>query len=331
MGRTLHYTATTANGKAFTEHEINAMYETSIYYNSGEFKNVWTCENFFLDYYSYYPNWDYFPENERNTAWDKVIKMYEDLRREHFPHSNAVKIMLRKKVILLHGGLDGVKRNEARGFTKTQGNEYNSMLVYLALCAISKKAPNLIIHLSDEGDYLLCPLYIRQGKVMPDFERLEENIDRWSKSLLMPKIQEDIKDILEGMPEEAIQEVGLNTSYSDCALKYFREAIQKVKTIFFILIEQGLSGNELYVFNLRHRKPKDWFEPLLFSRAVDPNDFRKDNKEGFTYIMSGFYGEYWNRNGNKDAEAESYRMLSNITKLLPKDCELEILPKIRKA
>lgn len=329
MGRTLHFTAKTVNGKPFTEKEINAMYETSMYYNSGEFKDVWTCENFFLDYYSYYPNWNKLHLSDREKGWDTINAMYDRLRSEGKTHTQACKEMLARKMICLHGGLDGVKANQTSSFTKTQGNEYNSMLVYLALCAISQKAPNLIITLHDEGDYLLCNLIIRQGKVMPDFADLQDDVNRWSKYLLMSRMKTDFEDMLKDIPKVAIRDMGLDGSYSNSAMQYLKEAIQTIKTIFLILTEQGLSGQDLRTFNLRHRDPKDWFPPLLFARRVNPDDFKKGNEENYTHIMSGFYGEYWGRNGDKDAEAESYRMTASIMKLLPKDCKMEILPKLR--
>lgn len=325
MGRTLHFRVTTLNKKPFSNKEIDTMYQVSQYYNSGEFENAWTCENFFIDFYAFYPNWNRVPDRERNTAWDKINQLYDDLERQGKSHKDIVSELVKKRIVCLSND----DKYKFSGFVKTQGNEYNSMLVYLALITISKKCPNLEIKLSDEGDYLLCPLFIRSGKVLPDFARLEQSIQFWSHSIAMAKLSEGLKDVLQDIPEIVISDYHLKGEYGSNSMEYLINEIQTLKTVFFVLTEQGLSGKDLYTYNLQNRDPKDWFEPFLFSRAVNPEHFKTDKEPDFTHIMSGFYGEYWGRNGNKDSELESYKITAQIQKLLPKDCKLEILPKIK--
>lgn len=79
-----------------------------------------------------------------------------------------------------------------------------------------------------------------------------------------------------------------------------------------------------YLYNLRQM----YFDDVaIFHRKVDPKDFN-DVKVNAGTLMAGFYGEYYNLNGKVDPEAESYRMIANVQKVLPKGTRIEVLPKI---
>jgi len=65
----------------------------------------------------------------------------------------------------------------------------------------------------------------------------------------------------------------------------------------------------------------------FFCRPVKSADFAEHPEYGVAQIMAGFDGEYYSLS-DKDAEAESYRMIAQLQKILPKDCEIVIAPKI---
>lgn len=69
---------------------------------------------------------------------------------------------------------------EIRGFTKVGGNEWNALLVYAALLEISIKTPAMI-KLSDEGEFLLSDVLIKNGKVRPDRGSIEAQLAYWEK------------------------------------------------------------------------------------------------------------------------------------------------------
>ena len=154
MGRTLHYSIEKPNGKKFTDKEALDMLEISKKYDR---LPVWSCEHFFLDVYSYYPYWkskDWNAKGEgKAESWKQINGRYDELEKQGYNHIAIVKQLIAEKLIALSSN----DLSKTRGFTKTQGNEFNSLLVYIALIEISKAIPKAKLHLYDEGEFLFCP------------------------------------------------------------------------------------------------------------------------------------------------------------------------------
>ena len=165
MGRTLHYRV--VNPDKLNDGHLNAMLAVSDKYNTGPFANVWTCENFFFDPLSC------FPDRSRGHDWKSLENRSEELAR-----SGLSRLAVRRRLIA-----EGVGKrfsSELQGFTKVGGNEWNAALVYAALLEISRLTP-AVIKLSDEGEFLLCNLLIKKGKARPDGAEMAERIAYWEK------------------------------------------------------------------------------------------------------------------------------------------------------
>jgi len=139
MGRVLNYSIDKDSGN-FTRKELDTMFEISKRYNSDEMladineayktnlKELWTCENFWLGIGSYYPNWDKFKGGSTN-GWNEVNKRIDELKKT-MPEIDAIFQAKKEGIILFY---DEKYKNHFDGFTKVQGNEFNSLLVFKAL------------------------------------------------------------------------------------------------------------------------------------------------------------------------------------------------------
>ena len=182
MGRTLHFGIN--NSQDMTDEDKDILVEVSDKYNSGELEKVWTCESFYFDPYNYYPNWTYFnalstcvPETDGvGYAWEFVCLRLDALMRAGFSRNRAVKELIKRQIINQHD-----ENGELRGFCKTGSNEYNSMLVFLALVEISVRIPRAEICLSDEGEFLLGDLIIQDGKVKFNEKSMKKDWDYWKE------------------------------------------------------------------------------------------------------------------------------------------------------
>jgi len=173
MGRTLHYSIRRNNGRDFTVKQRKILLEIAEKYNSGKFKNAWTCENYYFTAENYYPNWKRY--GGKVDSWDEVNAEYGKLEAKGMDHFDIIERLYATGYVRYHR--DNLKK--IHGFTKTQGNEYNSLLVYTALIEVSKRLPDTIVHLSDEGEFLICPVYIANGLVKPDIDDLKKDIKRF--------------------------------------------------------------------------------------------------------------------------------------------------------
>ena len=189
MGRTLGFTV--INGKDMTDAEKEIMLAVSNKYNSGEFENVWTCENFYLNPWDFYPNWQTFDRLKTvidvKEPWDFIEQKREECRAGGKSVRETYEWLHKAGLILFHNDKD---EDTFGGFCKTGSNEYNSMLVFVALLEISvlTKAE---IYLSDEGDFLLGEIIIKDGKVKFDKKAIKENWAYWKKSGYLDKESED--------------------------------------------------------------------------------------------------------------------------------------------
>ena len=178
MGRCLNFSV--KNGKDITEEEKEYMFQVSEKYNNGEFEDVWTCEHFYLDPYQYYPNWQYFDVLKtcmNIQSWDFINEIYGQFRAKGMTHGETCLALKTKGLILFH---DKVEEGEIRGFCKVGSNEFNAMLIFIALVEISKHT-EAIIELSDEGKFLLGAVIIKDGMCKWDVEDMKEHWAHWEK------------------------------------------------------------------------------------------------------------------------------------------------------
>lgn len=165
MGRTLHYEVLNEVGLE----DKRTMLKISEHYNSGKFKDVWTCENFYLDPWHFYPNWDI-----KDNSWEKVNSRLKILEGLGIPYHEAIIKMHDEGYVNFHSP------GKIYGFTKVGGNEYNALLVYLALIDISRLT-NAIISLRDEGEFLLVPVILEKGQAKIDIQDVKESWEYWRK------------------------------------------------------------------------------------------------------------------------------------------------------
>lgn len=104
--------------------------------------------------------------------------------------------------------------------------------------------------------------------------------------------------------------------FDDNYKKYKDEFIAEAKALYEIQEKFSVFGN------------KEWNDISNFVRPINEKDFEEFPEYGAAQILAGFGGEYWNLT-KEDPEAESYRMIAQIQKMFPKDCELQVAPKIK--
>lgn len=171
MGRTLHWSL--KNSEALSKEDAKTFTNVSEKYNSGKFKGIWTCENFWCqirepEFVDAKVMRD-FPEHTGNM-WSHL---YNVVAKDYATHVEKEEF-LEKEGYITRGGHFG------SWFCKTGGNELNSMLVLYALVELSLLTPAEFA-LSDEGDFLRCPVFIKDGKVSIDKETMFNSIEYWKK------------------------------------------------------------------------------------------------------------------------------------------------------
>ena len=194
-----------------------------------------------------------------------------------------------------------------RGFVKTAGNEWNSMLVVSAITLISIKLPKLIFTMQDGGEFLLFPLEIQGGKARVDMEDLMDSLKYWKTRTLDTLVDEaylklesigiKFKCIWKGkMGERVVHE---------CPSKGIRETVPEMQ---YEMEDVSITGN-------------DWKPVKEFCRKVDPKDF--ENHPEFqtcvidlsdmgkiingtpNQMMAGFHGEYYGKKSVAEVALES--------------------------
>lgn len=320
MGRTIHYTATKITG--FTGKDYNKMLEISNKYNSGKLKNIWSCENFYLDPLAYYPASRY--------TYNEIDARYDQLFEQKDMHHLQVIRQLKKEKLIEYANEN--PKYKVSGFTKVQGNELNSMLVYMALTEISIAIPSAKIIISDEGEYLLCDVRLIKGKAYPLLYELTEDI-----TILLRKLAIEQTDVLneldyiDDMSREFRKDAGLyRWEYGkELLIKWINEKLRNLKEIETRLFEYGLSGYELFFYNIENHR--SGFPPELFTRHVDIDMF-KDYISSPETLMDGFNGEGFGLASQDHAKSKSLHlaaMWQNITneinKQTGKNYKLELL------
>src|SRR4030067_1951908 len=269
MGRTLNYNIKKISGR-FSRKDHETMLSVSNFFNSGKFENIWTCENFYVNPYDYYPNWNKFKDNNVKDGWEVVNKRYDELEQVHTPQIDLFKQLHKEKLILW---MSDPNSNEIHRFTKTQGNELNSLLVYTALIEISKRVKDCEIKLGDEGRFLYCDVIIKDGKAKVNLSELKDDIQRWLADLAEP---EKLSLVFYDLPEILIKDLNLRESlYKDSAIGYIQNLIDDLNELYKAIKPYIKSGTAHYLYNLQNQ----WFDPYLLCRPVKIEDF-EDSYEG---------------------------------------------------
>lgn len=323
MGRVLSYSITKTMG-GFTQEEKQTMIDVSDKFNSGKYENVWSCENFYLNPYDYYPNWDKF--NGCTDGWDAVNKRYEELSKSGLTQIQVCEKLNKEGYILFHHHPNS---NKIQGFTKVQGNEFNALLIYLALIELSTLIKDSEIRLKDEGKFLYCPVLIKDGRVKPLLDELIEHINYLSSRIIGNSQYAD-KIETYGLPEDMINGVDVkrNPYPLENDIGYINESIKDLSELYNEL-RPYVEAKLHCTYNIQNQ----YFEPRLLCRKVNVKDF-EDTTCNATTLMAGFYGEYWDIT-DKDAESENYKAIASVQKMLGVEngeskngLQLEILPKL---
>jgi hypothetical protein len=97
MGRTISYTITKSKGN-FNRKELVAMYNVSLKYNSGNYGKLWSCENFFLNPYDFYPNWSgKYKQANPKPAWDEIHQRLTELNESGMHYFDSVLTLLKER------------------------------------------------------------------------------------------------------------------------------------------------------------------------------------------------------------------------------------------
>jgi len=333
MGRTLHFNITKDEGENFTRKELEHIHNTSEFYNSDDLlnsinkahkvnlKELWSCENFWLSPVGFCPNWNFplFRNKEADFIWNIINNEEARLEAKGLHYFDVVEKLVKTGMVEYEG--DGLKTKTIRGFTKTQGNEFNSLLVLKALITISKLVSNATIYIYDEGEYLLCPLHIKKGRALPLIEKMKEAMESYalrlilaekSKYNIIPKLKH-AKDFTEIFRRD----LGLNNNYGELDIKHIDNKLRNLKLIEKALLETGITkdgDHKLYHYNIANLPLEKWFDPEIFTRKVVAENFL-GYKMGVDVIMDGINGEGFGLT-DEDSEKKSYEMLAKINQLL---------------
>jgi hypothetical protein len=321
MGRTIHYSFDLKTPLSVADQkkilDITAEYNT---------KYTWTCENVGFSNLSYYPNWEYFrkllgQDVPAKDIWALLDKEYKALEKKKVHELDIMANLYQKGFIRYHYGADDKGYPNAQkfhGFTKTAGNEWNSLLVISYIVAISKVVPKAQITVHDEGEFLLMPIRVRNGKAKVDQKDLLSSICYWTQRLNEGK-QSYFRELIETAIEK-MRAFNLEVHY-DLEPYAYKNCISNWNGVKKYRME-----TKFRMRNVMFRGNK--FRPVGdFTRKVNKADF--DNHPEFrtmvieigkpmpefNNVMSGFYGEYWNKNHER-VELESQQRNKFIVNLL---------------
>ncbi|MEK6829792.1 MAG: hypothetical protein AABY15_06760 [Nanoarchaeota archaeon] len=357
MGRTITTNFKREGNTKFSDKEIEAIVGVVNKYNSGKLADVWHCDSFYPKPIDHIVDWNgkkgfetkmilrqqlgdgdgytwanYIDQKIEQLMKGKEIKIGEKCPRP-FVYNSEKKVYTRvaaTKLLVKEGWISFMTDNiggEFHEFIKVQGNEFNAMLVFLACKEISILVPKAEIYIKDEGEFLLCPIRMCNGKAVPVLEAMYEQMQHLALKMLFSKgFEGNILDKLVHKPEEFTHEFrmdfNLDNTYGDMTT-YINHVIRNLKEIenrLLPLVKDDRFGgkNELYTQNLEGRDKKNWFEPEIFTRItqVKVDDFLTYEMKPAT-LMDGFHGEYFGLS-DKDAEAESYRHIAQMQKVLGK-------------
>lgn len=313
MGRTLHFKITKLDGKPFTMDEHRTLYDLSKRYNSGHFENIWSCENFFPSpFRSYYPNWQH--PDLKYISPEAAYKVLETEMERAKGSDRLEKILslVKKGMVQLFCDMDS---DTIGGFTKTQGNELNSLLVLMGLVEVSELLP-VRIRLDDEGRLLYCPILIQKGRAIPCLDEVKQDFEHLAARLVLADTYKG--NVLKKLNTEGLGDhmcrnlLNIGNPYGKCTIEYLQAIIDDMRHIESVLASKGITGYEMDC--LEERPVRQWLPINLLHRKVNAANYVNYQMSAAT-IMDGFHGEGFGL-ANDTAEAASYRAIGMMQKLL---------------
>ena len=326
MGRTLHYKIETVNGKKFTRKECETIINLSYKYNQNE--KLWSCENLWIDPYDYIPAWNNRGDGGKADSWEQINARYKELEKQKLHYIDIVKQLVKEKLVYFAKELS----NSFGGFVKVQGNELNSLMVFTGLVELSTLLSNIKIHLSDEGEFLYCPLYIRKGKVIPDVEDVVENIERWTRIHFLNSNVKLAREIRENFPKNLDKHMTdkiFDSVYKYHAEKYLKQEMERYANVVRLIGECWTEDAMICNHNLLNSPVEHWFDPELWHRVVNPEMFENYTSSPAT-MMDGFDGEAFGLS-DENVEKKSYEQIAKIQKLIAgTGLDMEVLGEVKK-
>jgi len=172
MGRTLHYKIKPKNGK-FSKKELEKLYNVGKVYQE---RCKWTCETFSILPYDIYPNWDINNKKGCEAGWNRLESRWNEIAQTSKHPNDIARQLVKEKIACFHSEHDKPEYGFG-GFTKTGGNELNSLQTVLGLLAASRVVKNAEITLHDEGKLLICGIIeISNGKARPNYGEIQQQI-----------------------------------------------------------------------------------------------------------------------------------------------------------
>jgi hypothetical protein len=233
---------------------------------------------------------------------------------------------------------DGLNENSFTSFIKVQGNELNSLLIFEACLEISKRVKDCTIKMYDEGEFLLCPIKMKMGKVLPVLSDMLDDLRRYSwRMLSSSKYRRNVLDRFDYKAEDFGQafqmDIGLDNSYGD-QVPLINEKLRNLKLIETAISKEWKLKPPAYFGNISSLDYRLWFSPYAFTRQVDVEKF-KDYEGGLKNLLDGFDGEGFGLT-DVDPEKKSYEAIAELQSFLKRlgfteknGFTMEILKKVR--
>ena len=358
MGRTISFNFQKENNKKFTDEEIEQFFVVREKFTSGKLEKVWSCECFYPNPIDFYANWEgkkqfdiknilryelnngdgydfinYIDKKVEELMQGKTIKigrLPEYSPKKKLSRLEAYKFFEKEEWITISS--KDTLQKEVGGFVKVQGNEFNATLVYLALKELTMRIPSAVVTIKDEGEFLLCPIKMKQGKALPLLSQMVEDIQRYCfQMVLSPNFKGNVLNKLDLKEKDFCHEfkmdLGLGNSYGDMT-RYINEKLRNIKEvekriIDLVPVDKYNGRSDLYFSNLESLDFKKWFDADLFTRIkeVNPKDFLTYKMTPATLLDSGeaYYGL-----SSEDAELESYKRIAQMQKLFGKLGVMEV-------
>ena len=319
MGRTIHYSFDLK--KPLSIEDQKKILDITGEYNT---KYTWTCENVGFSNMSYFPNWESFKrmvgDMPHTDIWNMIDKEYKALEKKGMHELDIMATLCKKGFIKYHHGADDNGYPNAQkfhGFTKTAGNEWNSLLVISYIVAVSKVVPKANIKVHDEGEFLLMPIVIRNGKAKVDRKDILGSICYWNRNI--EDSDNNYFQELIGTAHKKMKDLGLEVSYNleqylynNCVSnwngvkKYKREKRFRMRNVMF----RGNKFRPVSDFCRKVRKADFDNHPEFRTMVIQTGK----PLPAFNNVMAGFYGEYWNKNHERvELQNEQYtKFITNI-------------------
>lgn len=324
MGRTLHYTLTFPAPLQPTELALlericdNSRKVRPMGYDPKEFD--WTCENFGIDPYDHYPHWENLKKLNPDKPQEAFTRAFTALKKIGHARGAALEQMA-KEGLLTWVNTGGPAATSMRGFTKVQGNELNAMWVVYTLLTISRAFPKALITCHDEGRYLRCPIRMRAGLAQMNIEQFEQDMAGQAARFVGAILKRDDsfgEHPAAGLPKEVREDLFPTIYKAEEVLYWIRSSCESAKDVIGLMAAHLANTPSRFGGTIPPHLidlGSVWIGIENFHRPVISAHFAKSRKAEFSEIMSGFYGEHWKLEPDKDARAESAKMLKFVCKI----------------